>query len=386
MATDKEGRTLPDNLFQNRRNRTYRYKNISGKFTTVRDEHGKPADYELAVKIADAANMRRDKATPSSLSIQFWITKYIDWAEKQDPELPRKRSWSDRKSELNKFADEFSGTNINKLKLSDIRPWWESLTYDQQHNRRSAHSRFFQWAMSNDVCSINPFSTSDHAPRLMLKPKPKKKRSPLELDDFLKMFHSEHIKKYPHVRIAMGISLVTGMREEDICLLKFSENIIDGRLCKTIGKSVGQRGAIKASHHSYDLSTHTLLKPLIDQARELSLKHRRCPFILSYHPRGSQLGDKEHIAQVRPKKLSRDFSRVRDLCGIEGLKGKNPPTFHEIKGLYIKIGLQHYAGDLVQSAASHVNMSTTLAYPANHKPEFKEVGVIFTPEMLGNSF
>ena len=330
MAKDKHGRPLPKNTYQS--GPVYRYKLADGKFRTIKDECGVPAGYELACAIAEKANSLRSITSPSIKSIGFWLHKYTEWAESHNPTLIKKRSWRDRKNEMGHFADQFSHININVLSLNDLRDWWDGLTYDQQHNRRSAFSKFMRYCMGSGMCQTNPFSTADNSPRLFEKPKPAKQRDALEMDQFWEIYHSEHIEKYPHAKIAMGVSLITGLREADICLLRFDTHVIENRLCTSIGKSVGQRGAVRASHHGYDLDKHIMLKELINDARKLSLKHRRCPYILSYHQRGHrvQMGDKTHISQVRPNKLSRDFATVRDCCNLKWKLGKKPATFHEI--------------------------------------------------------
>lgn len=91
---------------------------------------------------------------------------------------------------------------------------------------------------------------------------------------------------------------------------------------------------------------------------------------MSYEPVRQQKGDKDHIAQVPPKKLYRNFSKVRDLCEVTGKPGKLPPTFDEIKGLYINIGLQHHTKDQVEKVAAYMDKSTTMAYPVQHNPVF----------------
>ena len=382
MATDKQGNPLPKNLYSGEWG--YRYKLADGRFKTVKNEEGKLANYELACAIADKLNSMRSLSAPSIKTIAFWLEKYVVWAEQNNPTLIKKDSWRYRKSELTRFADEFSHINLSHLTLNDLRDWWDGMTYDQQHNRRSAFSKFFQFCMSNGICSLNPFTTADNAPRLFEKFKPAKKRDALEIEQFWAIYHSEHIKKYPHVKIAMGISLLTGMREEDVCLLRFDTHIIDNRLCLSIGKSVGQRGTIAAAHHGYDLDQHLMLKQIINDARELSLKHRRCPYILSYHPRGrEQMGDKKHISQVRPKKLSRDFKAVVSKCELTWKPGKTPATFHEVKGLFINRGLKFYSAEQMQKAAAHIDVSTTLAYPANHAPVFDDIAVVMTEEIIG---
>lgn len=389
MAKDKQGRPLPSNTYHtvDKTGSYYRYKQTNGKLTTIRDQAGKVVDYELACLIAERANQYRGNSHSSIKSLTHWIDKYIVWAEKQDPVLLEKRRWKDTKTALIKFGAEHSHVNIDAPSLlDDVRPWWDGRSHHAQKNIRSAFSKFFQWCMSYGVCSINPFNTSDNAPKLLLNPKPDKKRAPLEKSQFWAIYHCEKIKKYPHVKIAMAISVLTGWREEDICLLEFDKHLIDDHLNISIGKSINQRGDEKASHNGYDLGKHYLLKKLVNEARELSLRHRRCPFILSYHSKRMDVSlksGKSHVSQVTPDKLSRDFAAVRDSCDLSWPKDKNPASFHEVKGLFCKVGLDNYQEQEVQQAAAHVDSRTTKKYKENHAPDFKPVNVVITEEMIG---
>lgn len=389
MATDDQNRPLPPNTFYYKKKGFYRYKKPNGKLEAIRNAEGKTANYDEACDIAERANSLRDSLQTSIKSLAFWVDKYIEWAEKQNPKSINKQRWKETKSSLIKFSQAFSYIAINQLQLNDLLPWWDALTYDQQHNRKSAFNKFFSWLIANGVCEINPFTNADHLPRLIKKPKPEKSRAALEMADFWKIYSSELIEKYPHVKIAMGISLLTAAREADICSLTFKDNVASDSLNITVSKSANQRGHAKAEHHQYLFSEHPTIKKLINLARELSLKHKRCPFVLSYHQRGQreQMGDKTHISQVRPKKLSRDFALIRNTLIKAGEiavpRGKNAPTFHEIKGLFTSIALGHYSLEDVQKAASHMDQSTTLAYPNQHKPVYKPVNVVITPDMIG---
>ena len=128
-----------------------------------------------------------------------------------------------------------------------------------------------------------------------------------------------------------------------------------------------------------------MLRNAIKLARELSIKHRRCPFVLSYHQRGTynQLGNKKHMSQVTPDRLSKDFATVRDSCELTWPK-KNPASFHETKGLFIKLASQQYSEKQVQEASAHLNSSTTKTYIENHQPIYKNIDVVITEEMLGS--
>lgn len=60
-----------------------------------------------------------------------------------------------------------------------------------------------------------------------------------------------------------------------------------------------------------------------------------------------------------------------------------PATIHEIKGFSLHIAKE--AGEDItdlQLLAAHTNIRVTQAYMAEHKPSFKEVGVVFTKDMI----
>lgn len=378
MATCKiTGLPLPANLYSDPLGRPnkYRYRLPNGKFKPVN------GDYAHACAVANAANDKRDTAGCSSKSILFWVNEYIKWMEAQNPGLVEKRGWRDRATSLRKFANE-TPVPLAEATVGELSTWWDGLTFDQQHNRRSNYSQFFQWAMSKGAAKCNPFNTSDAVPHLIKKKKPKKARLPLkDMEEFWIVYrHAEDF-----VQIGMIISLTTTMREGDIADLLLSKNIVDGKLRKTINKSANQRGAMAASHLEFDLKMHAMLGQAIKRARELAFKRSSCPTVLSKHKRSKPRKDCVHRHQASGENLSKGFTEAVRASGhwddIE--EHRTPPTFHEVRGLIIDLLLKRGMDiKAVMELAAHTDPKVTSGYTANHPPEFREMGIVVNDEVL----
>lgn len=385
----KEGNALPENLYRDNKGRPdyYRYKNQDGRFKTIIGE------YEKVCAIAEEANRLRGETNLNTSRVggfSHWLPKYIEWKEAQNPAILKKRSWATRKNLLKGFCQEFDHIRPSAAQLSDFEAWWEALTYDQQHNRRSELSFYFQWLLGKGVVKLNPFTTADNSPRLFEKAKPARKRMRLDIKGFWGIYDKAGELGLDYVQIGMGVSLLTSMREGDICSLKLKENIINNRLCKTIQKSEQQRGESAASHLSWHLNQHAQLKKLIARARKLALQNLACPYILSFMPKVRRRGKtKDHYCQVTPRMLISGFDKAREAYKkYSNLpKGVTPPTFHEIRGLCLKVGEDNHLDlkDLCELAA-HSDVKVTKSYLAGHKPVFKEMGIVFDSKMIGGSF
>lgn len=398
-----DGRPMPKNMYilpgysklppeQQR----FRYKLENGKFKSIKNSSGVLAPYDEAVQIAEAANRHRKSiSTSSSLSsLPYWLNQYIIFSEEQNPRLESKPYWRQSKSAMQAFAKLFAHIKTNHLQVNDLESWWYSLTYDQQHNRRAVFSKWFVFMMNKGAVKVNPFATSEDRPHLIHKPKPEKKRLPLEIDDFWCVYRSAGELGLDDVQIAMGIALVTMMRESDICGLTFDDHIVNNHLRKSIEKSINQRGSVGASHLDFDLSVHALLSKLVKRARELSMKHQRCPYLLSYQPKQKRLGKtKTHTHQVTTDLLQKRFAMARDATGIwqDLPEGTTPPSFHEIKGLAINEAKKHakakgYSKEDISNQAAHTDGRVTDGYNANHDPVWSDARVSFDIDMVGGEF
>lgn len=375
------GGELPANLFNDARGREniYRYRTPQRSDVLIR------LPYEQAVAKAISLNKKRAGIPSKRFSVTFWAEEYIEAKERLSPDINSRGGWKNQKSQLRGFAREFAKTPTNSLDIAFLTTWWNSLTYDMQHNRRPTLSKFFQFLMGQGVAASNPFNSTDTAPHLMKRGKPKKRRRPLHLAEFWKVY--EHAPQF--LRDAMAISLATTLRRGDIVNLRF-EDIVDGRLRVTIGKSVGQRGFARASHLAWNLDDHPMLKDVVNASRERSLTLLRCPYIVAHKPAKARkrptANHGEHRYKTREDALSKAFTAARKASGLwDSLRpGEVAPSFHEIRGLAIERMLA--AGETlsdVQHIAAHTDESVTSAYAANHAPEYQTVGIATPVEKPG---
>ena len=183
----------------------------------------------------------------------------------------------------------------------------------------------------------------------------------------------------------MGISLTTFMRQADICSLKLSANLEKDLLKKVIGKSLNQKGHIKAARLQWDVGNYDLLRQLIHKARELAIKNWGCPYVLSHDFEQKRLGNnKEHIAQVLPRTLIAMFDEARKNAGFAG---DNPPTFHSIRSLAIALATEAgYTRRSIQVASAHSSERIQDVYTEGHSLPFEQVDIQFTADQIGGSF
>jgi len=356
-----DGIPLADNLYKDPKGRSgyYRYRRPDGTFKTFT-----AAAVDLANNMADEANSLRGKDLPVATripqrdSLAYHVPLYIAYQEKINPELKYKQSWKNRAYALNQFAETFPV--IGRITRDTILAWWDGLTYHQQKLRMAEFRRFFNWLMGQGLAAklkYNPFTTADDKPRLLPKQKPKKQRKALTQAGYRKIYNAAEDFGYECLQIAMEISRYTTLREADICGLRWTD-IVDGELRLVVSKSEAQKGSARAARLSWKLKDHPILKRQIDRARELSLQHKRCPFVISHEPRRRVWNeDKAHLYQVTPDRLSRMFREVMDSCGIEGT------SFHEVRGLSATLykGEGYTTGE-IKDLMAHEQESTTIDY------------------------
>ncbi|MGY8872165.1 MAG: tyrosine-type recombinase/integrase [Pseudomonadales bacterium] len=381
---------LEDYLYPDNKGRDghWRYKRPDNTF-----KHFNAKDVHQANAIARHNNERRDSFTPNmgpkkiTGTLAYYLPQFITYRESHSPDLLQKSSWEKRRYALNQFCNVIT-TPIAHINRKEIQDWWDTLTNHQQKQRHAELRKFFNYLMGRELLpklEYNPFTLSDDRPRLYTKSKPPRKSQRLTREGFWKIYASADKLGYTGLQIAMGVSLLTFMREGDICSLRISEHIEDNLLQKVIGKSESQKGSAKASRLKWDLQNYNLLKQLIKKGRELSLINRRCPFLISHWPKQKRLGNsKEHMAQITTRRLIAMFDHARRDAGFTG---DNPPVFHGIRSLADKIALDAgYDIKAVQHAMSHSSEEMTKLYLQDHPLPFEKVDIEFTEEQIGGTF
>lgn len=388
------GVVLADNLYSTNRPNYYRYKrpdNTWKYFSATALEANKLADIANANRANYVPSIKKN-ATPARNLLSYWIEQFIEHREHTTPKLLLKNSWRNRRYHLKALGESFSTVTVGQITRSMLEKWWLDLTHHQQKARHAEFRRLFNWLMGSGICAqleYNPFTTSDSHPRFYLSGANDKSRMRLALNDFW-LIYDMAAEEYPALQIAMGISLTTFMREEDICTLKIDSNLRDNLLERVIGKSLEQRGSAKAARLSWNQTNYQLLRQLISRGLELALKNQACPYIISHMPKQRRKGKtKTHICQVTPRRLIEMFTDCRIKAGVH-LKlpeNRTPATFHEIRSLASKIALDAgYKLNLVQHAMAHGDPSTTQSYQDEHDLPFEAVPIIFTKEALGRDF
>lgn len=160
-----------------------------------------------------------------------------------------------------------------------------------------------------------------HNPALATKqPRRKITRQRLSLEEWQKIFDIAD-KKQQYMGNAMLLALVTGQRLGDISKMKFSD-IWDDHLHIEQEKT-GSKIAIPLSLRLNAINWS--LRDVVARCRDYAVS----PYLVHFFRTTSQA---ERGAQVKSNTLTMNFSKARDLAGIDWGEG-TPATFHEQRSL-----------------------------------------------------
>ncbi len=355
------------------------------------DKIFRASSVEEANNIAEANNAKRKNYTKTNKQdatrpLLPYINYYIVEREKLSPGLKQKASWRNRKYQLQRFADVIT-TGLPHITREPLLHWWNTLTHHQQKARHAEFRKLFNYLMGRNLLPklvYNPFTLSDDRPRFYTSEQPQRKSERLERESFWHIYEAAGTLGYPGLQIAMGISLTTFMRQGDICSLQLSSHLEDRLLKKVIGKSLNQKGDANAARLSWDTSSYDLLRQLIHRARILSLQNQGCPFVISHWPKQKRFGQKEHIAQVSPRRLIGMFDEARKLAGFTR---PNPPTFHSIRALANALALEaNYSREQIQTANAHSSVEVQKVYQDGHELPYSQVDIQFSEQVVGGNF
>ncbi len=397
-----DGFELPVNLYTHWRKipNRWRYKRPDGSWYTFEA----PIEDAIAAAVqlneqfaAGAVPIEQTKPKPGRLSLERHVEEFITDRERRDPSLRSKQSWANRRGYLRQLAREFDGIPVHRLDLLTIQSWWDSLTGNAQRSRKAEYQKLFNHLMARGLCKAldaNPFSNSDDAPRVAMRAKPPKERMRLSVEQFWKIYARAGDMGFDFLQIAMGLSLVTTMRRGDLCELRFDRHLAGDVLRKAISKSHAQLSEAEfranPSNLSWDLDKHLLLRQLVNRSRELSMKHARCPYLLSWRPQKRIRSEqREHTHQVLPDYITRAFNDARDSAGIftDTTPPKARPTFHEIRALGSHLAERAgYSTREVQVLMAHTDEKITRHYQAGHATHWTDIDVVIPMDVIGGQF
>lgn len=174
---------------------------------------------------------------------------------------------------------------------------------------------------------------------------------------------------------AMDLSLVTLLRREDVCTMKFADHR-DRQLWIVPSKT--------------ESTTNVHLRIKVDE--QLAELLRKCrddvasPYVIhrlpeKARPSNMRAKDRDHHTQVLPEQLSRAFQEAR----IEAkVGGENPPTFHEIRSLGGKLLLDAgWTLEQVQALMGHASEEMTKHYIEGHERPWIDVNTGVDLEAIG---
>lgn len=385
MAKQRYFNSVPliDNLYADNRKREgrWRYRWADGSF-----QNFKAATVQEANAFAIEANQVREqkpqKESPEN-ALPYWAEKYIEHREAMDPGLTSKPSWAGRnRAAVHQFAKVLGGTPVCIVSLKHIRPWWDSLTSYAQRNKKSELNRFCNHLIAEEITpnlQPHPFNI------LMMRPPSVKKRVRLPLDAYWAIYNKAPEVGLDYIQDAMAIALLTFMRRSDLCYLRFDEHTNDEHMWKVISKAAAQG---KPKRLVWSFADRPRLKKIVARCKERSMKHKRCPYLLSKNHERKILGSKSHHYQALPRMLSDDFAAVRDATGLfDYLAPEMRPGIHEVRALGSFLYDDEADQSKVMNAMAHSNIEMTRHYQSGHKVEEIEIEISELPlSKLGGQF
>ncbi|HCN3647134.1 TPA: phage integrase Arm DNA-binding domain-containing protein [Escherichia coli] len=191
-------------------------------------------------------------------------------------------------------------------------------------------------------------------------PRRKITRQRLSLEEWQKIFDIADAR-HRYMGNAMLLALVTGQRLGDISRMKFSD-IWDDHL-HVIQEKTGSKIAIPLSLRLNAINWS--LRDVVARCRDYAVS----PYLVHFFRTTSQA---ERGAQVKANTLTMNFSKARDLAGIDWGEG-SPATFHEQRSLSER--LYEAQGFDTQKLLGHKSPNQTAKYHDDRGKEWAKIKV-----------
>lgn len=191
-------------------------------------------------------------------------------------------------------------------------------------------------------------------------PRRKITRQRLSLEEWQKIFDIADAR-HRYMGNAMLLALVTGQRLGDISRMKFSD-IWDDHL-HVIQEKTGSKIAIPLSLRLNAIKWS--LRDVVARCRDYAVS----PYLVHFFRTTSQA---ERGAQVKANTLTMNFSKARDLAGIDWGEG-SPATFHEQRSLSER--LYEAQGVDTQKLLGHKSPNQTAKYHDDRGKEWAKIKV-----------
>lgn len=261
-------------------------------------------------------------------------------------------------SVINRMSLVFGDTAISDITLKVINDYFESVSTSAAVISRNVLCSIFDSAVAKGLCREN-------IPRLTLPIDAPKKRKRHTAEGLAKI----RAVAEPWLQNAIDLAFLTTQRRVDICNMRWSD-IKDGYL------HVAQQKTTKESDDAFDVAQGAGYVRIKINA-DLQVVLDRCNDRINSE---YVLHDKDHrIANMRksridPNRISRAFNDVVIKSkAYPKLKGRELPSFHEIRALAIY--LHKKKGLSAQNLAGHASKNMTQKYESGHDILWNDVDI-----------
>lgn len=356
---------LPMNLYKDDNSWRYRHP-ITGKFHAMGTDRNKA--FQAAKKLNEILINDQDLVsmvlgTNTTISFKDFAEDYLLNKRRKDGRPLAENTLSTYKIQLNRLYKSWGKKPIDSITLKMVNEYLDELTPSNSVSVRSVLCNIFDVAMSKGLCPDNPA-------RITLKRYVQKQRKRHTIEG-LQVIRSH---SPPWLKNAIDLAMLTTQRRSDIVNLRWTD-IQDGYLHiaqqKTTDDPLDDFETMEGAGY-VRIKIDKELQNILDRCKSDNVIS---PFVIHQQPKRKTKNDKkEHWTQILPFYLSEEFLRVMNKSkAYSDLKGRQKPTFHEIRAL--AIFLHKKEGRSAQALAGHANQAMTQHYESGHEIIWNDVDV-----------
>lgn len=355
---------LPANLYK-ANGKSWRYRHpVTGKF------HSMGCNKAIAVQAARKLNslliQEEDyvsSVTGKTISFKEFCEQFLEEKRRKDGRPISDNTKKNYQIQLNRIFKVWGNKSLDCITLKMVNDQLDELTPSNRKALRSLLCNIFDVAMSKGICPDNParITLTKHVQRQ------RKRHTVAGL---------QQIRAHSPLWLqnAIDLSLLTTQRRTDIVALRWAD-IYDGYIHiaqqKTTTDSFDEFEVMEGAGY-VRIKIDAELQKVLDRCKPAKVV---TPFVIHQIPkRKTKNVNKEHWTQILPQYLSEEFLRIVKLAkAYPELKGRQIPTFHEIRAL--AIFLHKKAGRSAQALAGHSSVKMTEHYEAGHEIVWNDVDV-----------
>ncbi|MDE1179439.1 tyrosine-type recombinase/integrase [Paraburkholderia sp.] len=367
-----ERRGWPPNLYRNAAG-YYWFRNPAtgnsyglGRDFKVASAEAKAANAELLRRAGDVSLIHRIDG--GTLTLDGWCDKYLEKFEESGKAANTVKAVQTQIRAIKSAP--FANQALRNVSTSDVDTYIETITESRGATMTAKiRSRMLDVFRAAEAKGHIDLGKNPVVP--VATPKVEVARDRLTLEDFLKIVNKT--REDPGLcwaANAFELALLTGQRLSDIAAMQFDQ-VKDGFLWV---EPIKMQGKVKLKiPTSIGLTALGLtIEGMIKRCRDDVVSKHMVHFIRARGP--SRPGNK-----VYPDRISVEFAAQRAAAGVEGSAGKNPPSFHEIRSLAIRLYSEEIGPDFAQALAGHRSAEMTALYRDNRGREWTEVKVRSQP-------